>query len=65
MRSALALRRGSSDVGGHEHAAFGGSQLQDLRVGEPFELYLGVQGSHVMTAFDEGLAHRPSGDVGI
>ena len=25
-----------SDVGGHQHAAFGG-QLQDLRVGEPFE----------------------------
>ncbi len=54
-----------SDVGRHEHATFGGGQLQDLRVGEPFELYLGVQGSHVVTAFDEGFAHRTSGDVGV
>lgn len=52
-------------IGGHEYTAFGGGKVQDLRVGEPFELYLGVQGSHIVSIFGESFAHRPARDVGI
>ena len=54
-----------SDIGGNQHAAFGDCQFKYLRVGEPFELYLGVEGSHGVSAFDEGFAHGAAGDVGV
>jgi hypothetical protein len=38
---------------------------EDLRVGEPFEFNLGVQRSYVVTTLNEGLAHRPTGDMGV
>jgi hypothetical protein len=54
-----------SYVGRYQDTAFGCGKLEDLRVGEPFELRLGVQGMHVVAVFDERLAHRPTGDVGV
>jgi hypothetical protein len=52
-------------VGGYEDSAFRGGQLQHLWVGEPLEFWFGVHGSHVVAILGKGLAHRPTGDVGV
>ena len=54
-----------SYVDRHQHAAFGGGKLEDLRVGEPLEFHLGVQRSYVVTTLNEGPAHRPTGDMDV
>jgi hypothetical protein len=51
-------------VGSYEDSTFRGGQLQNLWVGEPFEFWFGVDGSHVVAILGKSLAHRPTGDVG-
>ena len=54
-----------SNICRYEYTAFGGSQLQNLGIGESFELYLGIQGPHVVPTLGESITNRPPGDVGV
>jgi hypothetical protein len=39
--------------------------MHNFGVGEPFEFGFGIQSPRVSAARAKGLAHRPTGDVGV